>query len=150
MPKEWTGDLVGLMHNNRISFAQLAEKLGVSEQAISKWESGNSTPETEKLLLISEYFHVSIDYLLKEEETVIHPYSHSSHDHIKRKIGFIICLCGINGLLIWGLLSIINPSISNQIGMSSMIQIDGNGIFLMLCVVAIVVGASLLLKSKKK
>ena len=141
--------LYSLRKKSGLSQEQLAEQLNVSRQAISKWESGNSTPETEKLLLISEYFHVSIDYLLKEEETVVHLYSHISHDHIKTKIGFIICLLGIVGLLIWGLLSIINPSISNQIGMSSMIQIDGNGIFLMICICVTMIGAKLLLDSKK-
>ena len=43
----------------------LAEKLGVSRQAISKWELGTTLPETEKVIAISEFFDVSIDYLLK-------------------------------------------------------------------------------------
>ena len=30
MPKEWTGNLVGLMHNNQITFTKLAEQLGVT------------------------------------------------------------------------------------------------------------------------
>ena len=39
-----------------LSQEQLAEKIGVSRQAISKWESGTSTPELEKLLALSECF----------------------------------------------------------------------------------------------
>ena len=50
----------------------------------------------------------------------------------------------------WGLLSIFSQEASNQISDPSMITIDGNSIFLILCVVAIIVGAGLLLKSKKK
>lgn len=44
----------------------LAEKLFVSRQAVSKWEVGTTLPETDKLIAISDFFHVSIDYLLKE------------------------------------------------------------------------------------
>lgn len=44
MPKEWTGDLVGLMHNNRITFAQLAEKLGVTNRYVSMVINGHREP----------------------------------------------------------------------------------------------------------
>ncbi len=44
----------------------LAEKLCVSRQAVSKWEMGTTLPETEKMIAISDFFDVSIDYLLKE------------------------------------------------------------------------------------
>ncbi len=44
----------------------LAEKLYVSRQAVSKWEVGSTLPETDKLIAISNFFNVSIDYLLKE------------------------------------------------------------------------------------
>ena len=50
-----------------LSQEQLAEKIGVSRQAISKWESGTSTPELEKLLALSECFHITLDELVKEE-----------------------------------------------------------------------------------
>ena len=44
----------------------LAEKLNVSRQAISKWELGITLPETDKMIVISDFFDVSIDYLLKD------------------------------------------------------------------------------------
>ena len=46
---------------------ELAEKLGVSRQSISKWESDTAYPETEKLIKIGELYNCSMDYLLKEE-----------------------------------------------------------------------------------
>lgn len=46
----------------------LAEKLGVSRQAVSKWELGTTTPDMEKLVAISELFEVSADFLLKDVE----------------------------------------------------------------------------------
>ncbi len=46
---------------------QLAEHMEVSRQAVSKWESGQSLPDLDKLVLMSQLFGVSTDYLLKEE-----------------------------------------------------------------------------------
>ena len=58
-----------LRTNNRYSQEQLAEKLCVSRQAISKWETGDSLPDIDKAMAISEFFGVSMDYLLKERES---------------------------------------------------------------------------------
>ncbi|MDD2954723.1 MAG: helix-turn-helix transcriptional regulator [Oscillospiraceae bacterium] len=46
---------------------ELAVKLGVSRQSVSKWESGSSVPDLDKILRMSELFGVSADYLLKDE-----------------------------------------------------------------------------------
>jgi transcriptional regulator with XRE-family HTH domain/uncharacterized protein YxeA len=46
---------------------ELAEKLNVSRQSVSKWESTNSIPELNKILLLAELFGVSTDFLLKDE-----------------------------------------------------------------------------------
>lgn len=45
----------------------MAEKLSVSRQAVSKWESAQSTPDLQKVLRLAEIFGVSTDYLLKDE-----------------------------------------------------------------------------------
>lgn len=50
-----------------LSQEQLAEKLGISRHTISRWETGQSMPDIDKILLISELFSVSTDYLLKDE-----------------------------------------------------------------------------------
>ena len=142
--------LYKLRKNSGLSQEQLAEKLNVSRQAISKWESGTAVPESEKLVTISNYFGVSVDYLLKDEEEKVIGTDSSVEEKPKMIAGIIICIAGIVSMIIWGLLSIFSPEASDQMSESSMITIDGNGIFLILCVVAIVVGASLLLKSKKK
>lgn len=143
--------LYKLRKNSGLSQEQLAEQLNVSRQAISKWESGTAVPEREKLITISNYFGVSVDYLLKDDEEDKAKAIVSVMEEKPRMIaGIIICIAGIIAMVIWGLLSIFSPKASDQISDSSMITIDGNGIFLILCVVAIVVGAGLLLKSKKK
>lgn len=47
-----------------LSQEELAEALGVSRQAVSKWESAQSTPDVEKIVAMSRYFAVTTDYLL--------------------------------------------------------------------------------------
>lgn len=48
---------------------QLADQLDISRQSVSKWESGTSVPELDKIIKISDIFNVSTDYLLKEDIT---------------------------------------------------------------------------------
>ena len=141
--------LYQLRKNSGLSQEQLAEQLNVSRQAISKWESGTAVPESEKLITISNYFGVSVDYLLKDEEEQVKPTGSITEENPKTIAGIIICIAGILSMVIWGLLSIFSPKASDQISESSMVTIDGNGIFLIVCVVAIVVGAGLLLKAKR-
>ena len=50
-----------LRRQNGMSQEELADRLGISRQSVSKWESGQSQPEIEKLLQLSELFHVSTD-----------------------------------------------------------------------------------------
>ena len=53
-----------------VSQEELADKIGVTRQAVSKWESEQSTPDIEKVILLSDYFDVTTDYLLKGIESV--------------------------------------------------------------------------------
>lgn len=56
---------------------ELAEKLGVSRQAVSKWECGESSPDTDNLIALAKVYGMSLDELLgnpaKKEEEVIEP-----------------------------------------------------------------------------
>lgn len=52
----------------KLSQEELAEQVGVSRQAVSKWELGDATPEVEKLLALARAFGVTTDELLSEEE----------------------------------------------------------------------------------
>lgn len=62
--------ILNLRTRRGLSQEALAEKLMVSRQAVSKWESGVTLPETDKLVTISNMFGVSLDYLLKEDSAV--------------------------------------------------------------------------------
>lgn len=60
--------ILNLRKAHNLTQEQLAEKLNVSRQSISKWESGQSAPEVDKLTVLSDVFHVTTDYLLKPSE----------------------------------------------------------------------------------
>lgn len=51
-----------------LSQEALAEKLGVSRQAVSKWETGDATPELSKLVLLAKEFNVTTDWLLSDDD----------------------------------------------------------------------------------
>ncbi len=57
-----------LRKKSGLSQEELAEKLGVSRQSVSKWESGNVMPDIDKAIAMCELFGVSTDYLLKGKE----------------------------------------------------------------------------------
>jgi len=59
-----------LRKSKGISQEELADKVGVSRQAVSKWESEQSTPDLEKIIIMSDYFNVTTDYILKGIEVV--------------------------------------------------------------------------------
>lgn len=59
-------NLKRIRRENNLSQEQLAEKLGVSRQAVSKWESEQSYPEMDKVLLICKLFNYNIDELMNE------------------------------------------------------------------------------------
>lgn len=52
---------------------ELAEQLGISRQSVSKWETGESVPDLERIIRMSELWNVSTDYLLKERESEDQP-----------------------------------------------------------------------------
>lgn len=63
LTKEWTGDLVGLMHNHKITFAQLARKLGVTNRYVSMVINGHRDPACAK-----ERFLAAAKELIAENE----------------------------------------------------------------------------------
>ena len=60
--------LIMLRKQNNLSQEQLGEKLEVARQTISKWELGETTPEMDKLIKLSEIFSITVDELVKDEK----------------------------------------------------------------------------------
>ncbi len=141
-----------LRRKNGLSQEQLAEKIGVSRQAVSKWEGGLSTPELDKLKALSKCFQITMDELTGSQPT-----SSSSETGEKDKtalpkgesrtgIGF--CAAGAVCLILLGVLTVIHPSSVSQINESSMITLNGTGILFALSALLMIWGLILILKRK--
>lgn len=95
-----------LRKRDNMSQEELAEKLDVSRQAVSKWESGGGYPETEKLLKLCELFNCSMDTLLKgniliENNEMLHNYDKFITKFAKGiTIGVLLILLGTTFFLL--------------------------------------------------
>ena len=67
--------LIELRKKNGWSQEELAEKVNVTRQSVSKWESAQSIPDLDKILMLAQIFGVTTDYLLKDEMEEIQPVS---------------------------------------------------------------------------
>lgn len=87
---------------NGMSQEELADKIGVSRQAVSKWESEQSLPDIEKVILLSAYFDVTTDYLLKGIEPQVNQMSKKSDARIFAATGTGLNFIGlVTAILIW-------------------------------------------------
>lgn len=66
--------LVELRKQNNLSQEALAAKLGISRQAVSKWERAEASPDTDNLILLARLYGVSLDELLKTDDEIPVPY----------------------------------------------------------------------------
>ncbi len=76
---EFGKNLVKLRKEKGMSQSELAEELGVSRQAVSRWEGGTSLPSIENLKCISTLYGVSLDDLLREEQDSV-PEQHRTEE----------------------------------------------------------------------
>lgn len=65
--------LVNLRKRNNLSQEALAEKLGISRQAVSKWERAEASPDTDNLILLARLYDISLDELLRTEDEIPRP-----------------------------------------------------------------------------
>jgi len=134
---------------------ELANRLNVSRQSVSKWESEVSNPEMDKIIMLSELFNVTTDYLLKDynkvelyesmkEDTILPKYVSYDEvigymDNFKREskriaFGVLLCILGVVGVVF----------ISGTADMKSLmateeIQLTTGLVFMFICI-AIAVG----------
>ena len=67
---EIANKLQKLRKENGYSQEELADKLGISRQAVSKWERAESSPDTDNLIILAKLYNVSLDELLSTDETI--------------------------------------------------------------------------------
>lgn len=113
-----------------LSQEQLAEQVGVSRQTVSKWETGTSTPELEKLIALSQCFGITVDELVQG----VAPTANTSKSTVP-KLGPILVLLGGLMLCVFGLIIAFSPEASQIISTSSVITINGTGIAMLIAAV---------------
>ena len=127
--------------------------MGVTAQAISKWENGTTSPDAEMLKKYSELFGVSIDYLVKEdieEPTSVQPAEKiNGNQKLLGILGLVISLLGCVSLIVFGAISVFSSETADKIAQSSMIVIDGTFIAMLVSVLFVVFGAIILIKTMK-
>ena len=82
-------NLQKLRSEKNLSQEQLADKIGVSRQTISAWESGKASPELDKITAISKLFSVSIDELVGEIETEASNFDKKEYEKNYSKIALL-------------------------------------------------------------
>ena len=124
-----------------LSQEQLAERLEVTRQTISKWEGGHSVPDLDKLRAMANLFGVTLDALTGAEEP-------SPRQAVQKAppVGLMLCLAGAAGLILLGLLSLAAPDAAAQLDGSSMVTIRGTGLLMAPGVGVMAAGAFLLLR----
>lgn len=128
-----------LRKENGLSQEDLAHQLNVSRQAVSKWESQNSYPEMEKIILISELFQVSLDYLMKDncekqknDSAVYYLMSQQKiDDYLQMKKNFALRISSSVAFMIIGLfIAVLCANTSYQVlGIFSFLIMIGMGVF---------------------
>ena len=108
--------LIRLRKREGLSQEALAEALGVSRQAVSRWEQGAALPDGAKLLPCARHFGVSVDWLLDEDQDwEMQTVSAAAPEEKRRGRGWVIggaAVLGVSllGLLIMGIFSSVFPA----------------------------------------
>ncbi|MBQ8815156.1 MAG: helix-turn-helix transcriptional regulator [Lachnospiraceae bacterium] len=146
-----------LRKQNGLSQEQLAEALNVSRQSISKWEGNVTYPEPDKLIALSEYFQVSLDYLMKTDcenekvtiretiDTEIPAVASGKSSPILA--GLTICLAAVIGLIFMGILNILTPETAEMVGASSMIKLNGIALMVLFFLGLLILGVALIIRN---
>lgn len=115
-----------LRRSSGLSQEQLAEKLAVTRQAVSKWELGDSLPDAGRILDLSRLFDVSTDYLLKDEMEETAPAPAPAAEKKRRGRGLLISAAITGGLGALGFLvvAVLSTMIRSNVDAT---YIDENG-----------------------
>ena len=148
-----------------LSQETLAEKIGVSRQAVSKWETGDALPEITKLKALADCFGVTVDFLLDENTDECKPTDNNSDSdvslfdkvvfHLKNHsciVGVVAILIGIS-VAIMGLMEFL-PAVSffkfGFPGIAVLLVLILGIAYMTVGILLIVGGIKIIKKSKKK
>ena len=98
--------ILSLRKSKGMSQEQLADAIGVSRQAVSKWESEQATPDIDKVVIMSERFGVTTDYILKGIEPIPDNDHKTIGDVIDQKVLTEKNSSRVKGILKWVLIGL--------------------------------------------
>lgn len=137
--------LTNLRKKKQLSQEEVAEKLGVTRQTISKWETDQSLPDFDKIVPISELYNISTNYLLTGEDDIKETVNKVEENDNKRKktLGIIFGILLYFVAIAWIMVSVAALNLNSVIS---------SAIFLLICGVAtcIIVYVCIMYKTKKE
>ena len=83
---ETANRLYELRKQNGLSQEEVADKLGISRQAVSKWERAEASPDTDNLILLSKLYNVTLDELLNSEKSIEYDLENPKEEVIEEEI----------------------------------------------------------------
>ena len=109
-----TGEIIyDLRKKQGWSQEELAERIGVTRQAVSRWESDSAKPDADKIIALCDLFSISADSLLRGDEPEIRMQADPVSEKGRMKAGDIAAWCAIGFsaiiFFILNLLSSVNP-----------------------------------------
>ena len=138
--------LIELRKKKQLSQEEVADKLNVTRQTISKWETDTSTPDFDKIIPLCELYEISTDEILrgtKEKTKEENNYTYNEDEKKKKRtIGLVISILLYFISIVWIMISIpvlkINP-------------IVGSAIFILICSIAtcIIIYSNIMYKKEK-
>lgn len=120
---------------------EIAEKINVSRQTISNWETGKTLPDIYNLISLSDLYNISLDKLIKGDATMIKNLKLEQSLKERNKNSLIFGVIGIISLLI--------STLINNSNISSFISGLGVGLMGTSIIIAIVINITYYLKNKK-
>lgn len=137
-----------------LSQEELADKLNVSRQAVSKWELGSAVPTADKLVDIADFFGVSLDFLMRENSeqplNVSRQTANSAPEkpHSRRKIASVLLMAA--AVFLGVVVLVLYVTGAGVLGGGSGITINGTGMLAALAVILGAAGGVLFILSTKK
>ena len=140
-----------LRKRSGLSQEELAERIDVSRQAVSKWELGSATPTADKLVELADLFGVSLDHLMRdipEDAPTQKAPKTPARPHPRRKIAaWCLIVTALLGFALLGVLCTLNALA--RVSYSFTFRLDGVGVIAFLAVLCAAIGVALLISLKK-
>lgn len=137
MVKERLENSFQLVEGGRLTQAQLAEKLGITDRAVSKWETGKSLPDSSIMLELCSLININVNELLTGERIDMENYKENAENNLisllhNRKRLFIIRLIG-GFLIVCGIIIFLTFPAILEMTMMQEIVMRAMGILIFVC-----------------